>query len=475
MSSSSSDDDGDKKDQRQRTKFDLLDHYEQRRYFRPFMIYQAMAWWPVLDVLAEYGHVLHNFIIVWLAINYNVSIYMCFNLCCVCVFYTKAVYRLQKRATESHKLSGLQSQTDLNIASMVTKRYKIGAFYEFLSVRSRLWRLQFQVLVVAACLGFGSTIIFQIRTRYADAEYVQKMAKHQFGGNATAHDHPAFYASYEHVKESLDTLTFWVFVAGIYKDSSKSAENYFYLTFLLLGFGLVCERQAINWLTNRSGCTYNKLQKFIELDLRKQAVSENWPVCPPKYDVDRYAEHYFLHDFDDLKRRFRESEKESGEARKRAKSGGQPSTDGTEGENRKNEYKEGGEIRDFVPYNVAVRIKEVISFSVKLAGRCPDLNIHDDTAAILDKMDKRWEEEREEREKRENLKEGQGRQEQVGLEIEGKAMIGGTGSSTRAQKQAAGQEYEDVKILRDFKIKSLGIILKAGIDRKYKISFFKGV
>ena len=61
------------------------------------------------------------------------------------------------------------------------------------------------------------------------------------------------------------------------------------------------------------------------------------------------------------------------------------------------------------------------------------------------------------------------------MEIEGKAMIGGTGSSTRAQKQAAGQEYEDVKILRDFKIKSLGIILKAGIDRKYKISFFKGV
>lgn len=37
------------------------------------------------------------------------------------------------------------------------------------------------------------------------------------------------------------------------------------------------------------------------------------------------------------------------------------------------------------------------------------------------------------------------------------------------------EEYEDVKILRDFKIKSLGIILKAGIDRKYKISFFKGV
>lgn len=35
--------------------------------------------------------------------------------------------------------------------------------------------------------------------------------------------------------------------------------------------------------------------------------------------------------------------------------------------------------------------------------------------------------------------------------------------------------YEDVKVLRDFKIESLGAILQRGVDRKYKISFFKGV
>ena len=250
-----------------------------------------MAWWPVFDTLAQYGHILHNFIIVWLAINYNVSFYMSFNLCCVCYFYTTAVYRLQKRAAESHKLSGLQSQTDLNIAAMVTKRYNIGAFYEFLTVRSRLWRLEFQVLVVAACLGFGSTLIFKVRQ--------QLIADDNHAGTNT------------HAKaiDALDTLTFWVFVTGIYKDHRAKAEDHFYLTFLLLSLGLVCERQAINWLTNRAGCTYNKLQKFIELDLRKQADSENWPVRAPKYDIDRYAEHYFLHDFEDLKARFQESEK----------------------------------------------------------------------------------------------------------------------------------------------------------------------
>jgi len=234
---------------------------------------------------------------------------------------------------------------------MVTKRYNIGAFYEFLNVRSRLWRLEFQVLVVAACLGFGSTLIFKVR---------QQLVLDDAHAGTNAH---------EKAIDALDTLTFWVFVSGIYKDHRPKAEDYFYLTFLLLSLGLVCERQAINWLTNRSGCTYNKLQKFIELDLRKQADSESWPVRAPKYDIGRYEEHYFLHDFEDLKARFQESEKDSTGKRKEAK------------------RSSAGEIRDFVPHNVAVRIKEVITFSVKLAGRCPDLNIDDETKATLDEWD----------------------------------------------------------------------------------------
>jgi hypothetical protein len=52
----------------------------------------------------------------------------------------------------------------------------------------------------------------------------------------------------------------------------------------MLALGLVMERQAINWLTNRKGCTYNRLQKFIELDLRMKAIEEKWPICPPRYD-----------------------------------------------------------------------------------------------------------------------------------------------------------------------------------------------
>ena len=59
---------------------------------------------------------------------------------------------------------------------------------------------------------------------------------------------------------------------GIYKDPRPEYEFHFYMIFGTVLIGLFFEKQAINWLTNRWGCTYNKLQKFIELDLRHEAI-----------------------------------------------------------------------------------------------------------------------------------------------------------------------------------------------------------
>jgi len=73
---------------------DFEDHYENRRYSTPFLVYKWMDWWPTFDILASYGHILNNFIVVWLAINFNVSLYMGFNIVCVCAFYAIAIVRL---------------------------------------------------------------------------------------------------------------------------------------------------------------------------------------------------------------------------------------------------------------------------------------------------------------------------------------------------------------------------------------------
>jgi hypothetical protein len=51
------------------------------------------------------------------------------------------------------------------MAKMITKRFKVGAFYEFLKIRHTLWKIQFSILIIALCVGFPSTILSKIRRK----------------------------------------------------------------------------------------------------------------------------------------------------------------------------------------------------------------------------------------------------------------------------------------------------------------------
>lgn len=66
-------------------------------------------------------------------------------------------------------------------------------------------------------------------------------------------------------KERLDQAILFMFYTGIYVEEDEA----FMLALLI--FGLAVERIAINWLQSRFGCTYFKLQKFAELDQRREA------------------------------------------------------------------------------------------------------------------------------------------------------------------------------------------------------------
>ena len=68
-----------------------------------------MDWWPTFDFLAMYGHIVHNFFIVYMAINVQVSVYMCLNLIGVVIFYTLSTFRLQKRSTNTLENFGMQT------------------------------------------------------------------------------------------------------------------------------------------------------------------------------------------------------------------------------------------------------------------------------------------------------------------------------------------------------------------------------
>lgn len=117
------------------TKQDFLEHYEDRRFTLPFMVFKVVDYWPIFDQIALYGHFFPNFIVVICAIHFNVSFFMGFNIACICTFYTVSILRLQARAAKNFRLSGMLQQTDLNNACATTKQFKIGGFYEFLTAR----------------------------------------------------------------------------------------------------------------------------------------------------------------------------------------------------------------------------------------------------------------------------------------------------------------------------------------------------
>jgi len=160
--------------------------------------------------------------------------------------------------------------------------------------------------------------------------------------------------------------------------------------------------------------------------LRHKSITENWDVCPPRYDIDRYLNHYFHPDFFSLREKFLETEEMRDEKRRKAK------------------YGEENSIRDFVPYKQAVRIREAITFCVKLDGRCLDLTIDSTTRAMLEDFDKACDD----------------------AKKEGKSLH---------SMEAAGYDYESFPVLRDHKISLLELMLKQAVDRKYKISFLKGM
>jgi hypothetical protein len=86
---------------------DFLEFYESVKNTTIYQVYESMDYWPIFDTMAIYGHILSNAMIVLTAIFFNVSFLMCFNVLCVCLYYSLATVRLNKRAEESFQASGI--------------------------------------------------------------------------------------------------------------------------------------------------------------------------------------------------------------------------------------------------------------------------------------------------------------------------------------------------------------------------------
>jgi len=81
------------------------------------------------------------------------------------------------------------------MASMITKDYKIGSFFEFLQLRNKLWQVQFNVMVIVACIGFPTTML---------QKYRLKLDINLESNQSTI--------------VLIDKINFWVFFIGFFKD-----------------------------------------------------------------------------------------------------------------------------------------------------------------------------------------------------------------------------------------------------------------
>ena len=113
------------------------------------------------------------------------------------------------------------------MASLVTKRYKKEAFYEFLQARKKTWRQLFAVLILGALLSYPTPILNKLKELDEIKYYPEKRKQ---------------------MNEAILTL----FYVGVYTEHTSL------LMVGLLLLGLAIERIAINWLENRFGCTHFK-------------------------------------------------------------------------------------------------------------------------------------------------------------------------------------------------------------------------
>lgn len=141
---------------------DLFLFYEGSRFTAPFIVYRSMKYWPLFDKMAKWGHVVYSGIIVSLALFKSISVFMCFQLVCVCAYYMLAIYRLAARARFNRNRACLRGQCDIRTASLITKNFNRESFYEFLSLRRTLWHIQFTVFIIATCIGYPTELLYKL-------------------------------------------------------------------------------------------------------------------------------------------------------------------------------------------------------------------------------------------------------------------------------------------------------------------------
>ena len=77
------------------------------RFRKEYIAYKYLAWWPLMDKIATYGHIVVSGTVVYCAVYLSLSVFMLANLIIVSAYYSIATYRLSSHSEKDIKNSGL--------------------------------------------------------------------------------------------------------------------------------------------------------------------------------------------------------------------------------------------------------------------------------------------------------------------------------------------------------------------------------
>jgi hypothetical protein len=239
------------------------------------------------------------------------------------------------------------------MAKAIIKDYKQAMHGTFLYIRGVMWHVQFTALLFVLIVGYPTSL--------ADR------AAHKIKAKPSVDpDHLALI-------DNVEGGIFWLFTLGIHKDSRKENEIFFYRPLIFMAIGLIFEKNFIAWLENRWGCSYYRLQKFVELETRCEQIQSKldssivpWAKVdkdgnsvPPQYLPERYQNYYYDMDFPMLMLKFTENLARQ-DVRRQA-------------------HLKEGIFSDFVPYHKAKRIAAAIKMSIRVDGRAPSIVLNEKT------------------------------------------------------------------------------------------------
>jgi hypothetical protein len=92
-----------------------------------------------MDYIASLSHIFNGFLIMYIALYYNVSLFMFLYVASLGQYYIKAISKIQKMASKMSRFTCISSQIDLRLASFICKYYNERSTFEFHETRTGVW------------------------------------------------------------------------------------------------------------------------------------------------------------------------------------------------------------------------------------------------------------------------------------------------------------------------------------------------